>query len=132
MSYEHRSNIFIISIMNEPFLFSNLIDLQDLDNEIFKLIAEKSEGESVNILKDRAYYENNLSCYEELITNHQDNLTINEIVKMSSKLFDYDFFITSENLLSIAIKRNNELPKVKELIYKQFYYHTRNKNTCKH
>ena len=43
---------------------------------------------------------------------------------MSSKLFDYDFFITSENLLSIAIKRNNELPKVKELIYKQFYYHT--------
>ena len=31
--------------MNEPFLFSNLIDLQDLDNEIFKLIAEKSEGE---------------------------------------------------------------------------------------
>ena len=54
----------------------------------------------------------------------KDNLTINEIVKMSSKLFDYDFFITSEKLLSIAIKRNNELPKVKELIYKQFYYHT--------
>ena len=27
--------------MNEPFLFSNLIDLQNLDNEIFKLIAEK-------------------------------------------------------------------------------------------
>ena len=43
---------------------------------------------------------------------------------MSSKLFDYDFFITSENLLRLAIKRNNELPKVKELIYKQFYYHT--------
>ena len=40
--------------MNEPFLFSNLIDLQDLDNEIFKLIAEKSEGESVNILKELA------------------------------------------------------------------------------
>ena len=38
--------------MNEPFLLSNLIDLQNLDNEIFKLIAEKSQGESVNILKD--------------------------------------------------------------------------------
>ena len=35
--------------MNEPFLSSNLVDLQDLDNEIFKLIAEKSEGESVNL-----------------------------------------------------------------------------------
>ena len=38
--------------MNEPFLLSNLIDLQNLDNEIFKLIAEKSEGDSVNILKN--------------------------------------------------------------------------------
>ena len=38
--------------MDELFLLSNLIDLQDLDNEIFKLIAEKSEGESVNILKE--------------------------------------------------------------------------------
>ena len=38
--------------MNEPFLLSNLIDLQNLDNEIFKLIAEKSQGESVNILKN--------------------------------------------------------------------------------
>ena len=48
--------------MNEPFLLSNLIDLQDLDNEIFKLIAEKSEGESVNILKDLEikYHENSL------------------------------------------------------------------------
>ena len=38
--------------MNEPFLLSNLIDLQNLDNEIFKLIAEKSQGDSVNILKN--------------------------------------------------------------------------------
>ena len=30
--------------MNEPFLLSNLIELQELDNEIFKLISEKSEG----------------------------------------------------------------------------------------
>ena len=38
--------------MNDPFLLSNLIDLQNLDNEIFKLIAEKSKGDSVNILKN--------------------------------------------------------------------------------
>ena len=38
--------------MNEPFLLSNLIDLQNLDNEIFKLIAEKSQGDSVTILKN--------------------------------------------------------------------------------
>ena len=30
--------------MNEPFLLSNLIELQELDNEIFKLVSEKSEG----------------------------------------------------------------------------------------
>ena len=27
--------------MNEPFLLSNLIDLQDIDNEITKLITKK-------------------------------------------------------------------------------------------
>ena len=48
--------------MNEPFLLSNLIDLQNLDNEIFKLIAEKSQGESVNTLKDleKKYNESNM------------------------------------------------------------------------
>ena len=38
--------------MNEPFLLSNLIDLQDLDNEITKLINKKSEGETVVELKN--------------------------------------------------------------------------------
>ena len=37
--------------MNEPFLLSNLIELQELDNEIFKLISQKSEGETVKELK---------------------------------------------------------------------------------
>ena len=37
--------------MNEPFLLSNLIELQELDNEIFKLISEKSEGTTVKELK---------------------------------------------------------------------------------
>ncbi len=34
--------------MNEPFLLSNLIELQELDNEIFKLISEKSEGKWID------------------------------------------------------------------------------------
>ena len=37
--------------MNEPFLLSNLIELQELDNDIFKLISEKSEGKTVKELK---------------------------------------------------------------------------------
>ena len=37
--------------MNETFLLSNLIELQDLDNKIFKLISEKSEGVTVKELK---------------------------------------------------------------------------------
>ena len=37
--------------MNEPFLLSNLIELQELDNEIFKLISEKSKGTTVKELK---------------------------------------------------------------------------------
>ena len=37
--------------MNEPFLLSNLIELQELDNEIFKLISQKSEGDTVVKLK---------------------------------------------------------------------------------
>jgi len=37
--------------MNEPFLLSNLIELQELDNEIFKLISQKSDGETVEKLK---------------------------------------------------------------------------------
>ena len=60
--------------MNEPFLLSNLIDLQNLDNEIFKLIAEKSKGDSVNILKnlEKKYNESTslLNKKKEDLTNY--------------------------------------------------------------
>ena len=60
--------------MNEPFLLSNLIELQELDNEIFKLISEKSEGTTVKELKtyetefkklqsDKQNIENELKLY---------------------------------------------------------------------
>jgi len=37
--------------MNEPFLLSNLVELQDLDNKIYKLIDSKSNSEKVLNLK---------------------------------------------------------------------------------
>ena len=62
--------------MNEPFLLSNLIELQELDNEIFKLISEKSEGTTVKELKtheiefkklqsDKQNIENELQLYTD-------------------------------------------------------------------
>ena len=38
--------------MNEPFLLSNLIDLQEIDNEIYNIESQKSEGEDVVHLKE--------------------------------------------------------------------------------
>ena len=38
--------------MNEPFLLSNLIDLQEIDNEIYKIESQKGESEDVVLLKD--------------------------------------------------------------------------------
>ena len=38
--------------MNEPFLLSNLIDLQEIDNEIYKIESQKAEGEDVVLLKE--------------------------------------------------------------------------------
>ena len=60
--------------MNEPFLLSNLIELQELDNKIFKLISEKSDGSTVKELKtheiefkklqsDKQNIENELQLY---------------------------------------------------------------------
>ena len=38
--------------MNEPFLLSDLIDLQEIDNEIYKIESQKAEGEDVVLLKE--------------------------------------------------------------------------------
>ncbi len=38
--------------MNEPFLLSNLIDLQEIDNEIYKIESEKGGSEEVLLLKE--------------------------------------------------------------------------------
>ena len=38
--------------MNEPFLLSNLIDLQEIDNEIYNIESQKGESENVVLLKE--------------------------------------------------------------------------------
>tara|TARA_Y100001970_G_scaffold26166_1_gene31402 strand:+ start:289 stop:1023 length:735 start_codon:yes stop_codon:yes gene_type:complete len=45
-------NIFIIKIMNEPFLLSNLIELQEIDNEIYEIENQKSQSDDVVLLKE--------------------------------------------------------------------------------
>tara|TARA_B100001175_G_scaffold303419_1_gene298412 strand:- start:209 stop:943 length:735 start_codon:yes stop_codon:yes gene_type:complete len=45
-------NIFIIKTMNEPFLLSNLIDLQEIDNEIYNIESQKGGSENVVLLKE--------------------------------------------------------------------------------
>jgi len=71
--------------MNEPFLLSNLIELQELDNEIFKLISQKSDGETVQKLKslemefkklhkDKENIEQNLQLYFDAKDHIEKNL----------------------------------------------------------
>ena len=38
--------------MDEPFLLSNFIDLQEIDNEIYKIEAQKGESDDVILLKE--------------------------------------------------------------------------------
>ena len=59
--------------MNEPFLLSNLIELQELDNEIFKLISKKTEGETVKKLKSLEVDFNNL---QKKKYNFEENLQL--------------------------------------------------------
>ena len=55
--------------MNETFLLSNLIELQDLDNKIFKLISEKSEGATVKELKTHEIEFKSLQSEKQNIEN---------------------------------------------------------------
>ena len=89
--------------MNEPFLLSNLIELQELDNEIFKLISQKSEGDTVvklksleldfkKLQKNKQNYEQDLQLYFDAKDHIEKNIiesklkidTINE--KLGSNL----------------------------------------------
>ena len=56
--------------MNEPFLLSNLVELQDLDNKIYKLIDSKNNGENVINLKSLELNYKELS--EKIIENKKE------------------------------------------------------------
>ena len=58
--------------MNESFLLSNLVELQDLDNKIYKLIDSKSNGENVINLKS---LELNYKELSEKITENKKELS---------------------------------------------------------
>ena len=58
--------------MNEPFFLSNLVELQDLDNKIYKLIDSKSNGENVINLKS---LELNYKELSEKITENKSELS---------------------------------------------------------
>ena len=79
--------------MNEPFLFSNLVELQDLDNKIYKLIASKSNGENVLNLKSLEINYKELSEkisenkkeLSEFFLKKEDNEKKNHIFRTSNK-----------------------------------------------
>ena len=76
--------------MNEPFLLSNLIELQELDNEIFKLINQKTDGETVQELKileiefkklqsDKQIIKNELKLYFDTKNHIETNISESKI-----------------------------------------------------
>jgi len=80
--------------MNEQFLLSNLIDLQDLDNEIFQLISKKFDGSTVKELKnheiefkklqsDKQNIENELQLYFDA-KNHIEKSILESQIKIET------------------------------------------------
>ena len=97
--------------MNEPFLLSNLIELQELDNEIFKLISEKSEGTTVKELKTHEIEFKKLQSDKQNIENEQN---IFESRKNSNNHMES----FQEIFISNLVKNNFEnLETYSELVY---------------
>ena len=95
--------------MNEPFLLSNLIDLQDLDNEITKLINKKSEGETVVELKNlEKKYKNTKQTIEILKDAMGEYYT-------ERKDFDKKLLESENKLSSIEIKLKDTKLNASEL-----------------
>ena len=90
--------------MNEPFLLSNLIDLQEIDNKLFKLIESKSSSENVNKLKDLEIefkdltsnisgQINSLEKYFSIKENNEKSLK-----EIKLKIEDIEIKLSSDNL----------------------------------
>ena len=99
--------------MNEPFLLSNLVELQDLDNKIYKLIDSKSNGENVLHLKSM---EINYKELSEKITENKKELS-EFLDQLSSKQFkEIEKFFETMPKLSHTVKVTNPNTKVENEI----------------
>ena len=98
--------------MNEPFLLSNLVELQDLDNKFYKLIDSKSNGENVINLKS---LELNYKELSEKISENKEELSEFFLKKedneknLSIKSINGGFLIQERDEINIS---QHELPIV--------------------
>jgi len=95
--------------MNEPFLLSNLIDLQDIDNEITKLIKKKSEGDTVLELKKLE------QKYKEITKAIEISKEAMEDYFNEKKDFDKKLLENENKLSSIEIKLQDTKLNASEL-----------------
>lgn len=95
--------------MNEPFLLSNLIDLQDIDNEITKLIKKKSEGDTVLELKELE------QKYKEITKAIEISKEAMEDYFNEKKDFDKNLLENENKLLSIEMKLQDTKLNASEL-----------------
>lgn len=95
--------------MNEPFLLSNLIDLQDIDNEITKLIKKKSEGDTVLELKKLE------QKYKEITKAIEISKEAMEDYFNEKKDFDKKLLENENKLLSIEMKLQDTKLNASEL-----------------
>ncbi len=90
--------------MNDPFLLSNLIDLQEIDNEIYNIESQKGESENVVLLKELEFQynrvnrdleeaKNSLSGY--FIQLEKDDLDIKNI---NQKIENIEVKLTDQSL----------------------------------
>jgi predicted nucleic acid-binding Zn-ribbon protein len=95
--------------MNEPFLLSNLIDLQDIDNEITKLIKKKSEGDIVLELKKLE------QKYKEITKAIEISKEAMEDYFNEKKVFDKKLLENENKLSSIEMKLQDTKLNASEL-----------------
>ena len=112
--------------MNEPFLLSNLIDLQDFDNEITKLITKKSEGQKVIEFKNlESKYKKAIQtieiskdAMEEYYTekkNLEKKLLENESKLSSIEIKIKDTKLNASELQNYNIQKSNVQAVIKEI-----------------
>ena len=95
--------------MNEPFLLSNLIDLQGIDNEITKLITKKTEGETVLELKKLE------QKYKEITKAIEISKEAMEDYFTEKKDFDKKLLENENKLSSIEMKLQDKKLNASEL-----------------